>query len=423
MKILWLCNKVLSEQDSGTTGTWLDAMAQALARSGEVELGNIAQGKVARCTRQDCGTIRQWVIPARPVGRDGLPPKSVIADVTKSVDEFAPDLVHIWGTESYWGLLTARGVIRVPALLEMQGLKGAIARVFAGGLTWAEQLHCIGPKEIIKQSTISQGRMRFARWGRFEQEIIRGHRWITTQSEWIRAWVKSINPDCQLFHNDLALNSAFYADSWRLPVTDQKIIFCSAAYPVPYKGLHVAIRAIAVLKRRLPNVKLHIAGAHQRQGLRQEGYVAWLNRQVKELGVQDEVVWLGALTASQIVEQMRQASAMVLPTFIENCSTAMQESMMFGIPLVVSYVGGLPSLARDEESVLFFPAGDEVMCAYQLERLLMDRALAERIGKRAREIALVRNDPERIVRNQIEIYRQVLASSGDSHNNGTVKAL
>jgi len=64
-----------------------------------------------------------------------------------------------------------------------------------------------------------------------------------------------------------------------------------------------------------------------------------------------------------------------------------------------------------------------VMCAYQLERLLTDQALAERIGKRAREIALVRNDPERIVRNQIEIYRQVLASSGDSHNNGTVKAL
>jgi glycosyltransferase involved in cell wall biosynthesis len=410
MRILWLCNKVLSEHDSGTTGTWLDAMAQALTRSGEVELGNIAQGKVARCTRKDCGTIRQWVIPSRPIGRDGLPPKSVIAEISQAIDEFAPDLVHIWGTESYWGLLTARGLIRVPALLEMQGLKGAIARVFAGGLTWEEQLRCIGPKEIIKRSTVFRQRKQFARWGRFEQEIIRGHQWITTQSDWIRAWVKSINPGCQFFHNDLALNSAFYSDFWRLPVTDQKIIFCSAAYPVPYKGLHVAIRAIAVLKRRLTNIKLHIAGAHQRQGLRQEGYVAWLNRQVKELGVQDEVVWLGALTASQIVEQMRLASAMVLPTFIENCSTAMQEAMMFGIPLVVSYVGGLPSLARDKESALFFPAGDAEMCAYQLERLLTDRALAERIGKGAREIALDRNDPERIVRNQIDIYSNIIES-------------
>jgi len=44
--------------------------------------------------------------------------------------------------------------------------------------------------------------------------------------------------------------------------------------------------------------------------------------------------------------------------------------------------------------------------------LLTDHTLAERIGKRARETALVRNDPERIVRNQIEIYRQVLREYG-----------
>lgn len=50
------------------------------------------------------------------------------------------------------------------------------------------------------------------------------------------------------------------------------------------------------------------------------------------------------------------------------------------------------------------------MC--QLKRLLTDRALAERIGKRAREIALARNDPKQIVQNQIEIYQQVLRESG-----------
>lgn len=413
MRILWLSNKIQSEVDTTTTGTWLDAMARLLVQSGEVELGNIALGPVARTTRQDYGAVQQWVVPAKAKPqRNGLPASHFVEEIVQAVNEFSPDLAHIWGTESFWGLLTARGLVRYPALLEMQGLKGACARVFAGGLTLREQFNCIGLKEIIKQSMIFQGRQRFARWGFFEWEIIRGHRWITTQSDWIRAWVRNANPECRLFHNDLAINPTFYFDAWHYPDASSKIIFCSAAYPVPYKGLHVAVRALATLKKWMSNVKLHIAGYHQKPGLRQDGYVAWLNRQVEVLGLQNEVVWLGALTAAEIVAQMRQASAMLLPTFIENCSTAMQEAMVFGIPLVVSYVGGLPSLARDEESALFFPAGDEAMAAYQLERILTDRALAERLSRNARAVALVRNDPQRILQNQLEIYRQVLAEAG-----------
>jgi hypothetical protein len=68
------------------------------------------------------------------------------------------------------------------------------------------------------------------------------------------------------------------------------------------------------------------------------------------------------------------------------------------------------SLARDEESALFFSPGDEVMCAYQVERLLTDQSLAERISDKARAVALIRNDPKMIIANQLEIYRQVIAT-------------
>lgn len=82
---------------------------------------------------------------------------------------------------------------------------------------------------------------------------------------------------------------------------------------------------------------------------------------------------------------------------------------MLGVPAVASYTGGIPCLCKDEESALFFTPGDEVMCAYQLERLLTDRQLAVRLSRTARAIATERNGPEKIVSRQFEIYRQVIA--------------
>ena len=157
MRILWLSNGILSDNDCGSTGTWLGALAQELAGSGELELGNITHGDVQKLTRQDYRSIRQWLVPAgRQLDHFGLPPRETIQPLIENINAFSPDLIHVWGTERYWGLLPARKYVGAPALLEMQGLKGAIAQVFNGGLSLREQLACIGPKELVRRSSIFQ---------------------------------------------------------------------------------------------------------------------------------------------------------------------------------------------------------------------------------------------------------------------------
>lgn len=422
MRIIWLSNKVQSDRDRGGTGSWLDAMAQGLIQSGEVELGNIAQGGVAKVTRQDCGEICQWIVPsvAKPRRRGGLPKGRFITEIVKAVEDFSPDLVQVWGTEGFWGLLTARELIRQTAILEIQGLKGAIARVFYGGLNFREQLACIGLKEILRQSTIFQGRKQFQDWGIREEEIISGHRFIITQSAWLEAQVKAINSRCQLFHNEFPLMEEFHmAEPWQPQAV--AVILCSASYPSAFKGLHVAIRTVAILKNRFPNIQLRIAGVNQKHGIRQDGYVAWLNREAKRLGVETNLFWLGHIPTIDLVCELQKCSVFILPTFVEGYCLALAEAMMLGVPTVVSFTGGTSFLAKDENSALFFPAGDEAMGAYQLERLLTDRFLAKRLSCRAREVALVRNDRERIIKRQLEIYRQVIAES--KNNRGPITCI
>ena len=409
LKILWLCNSPLSDADDGRTGTWLSAMARGLLDSDAVELGIIASGPEKHFSRSDYRPVKQWLVPSRAVlGSRGLPSATLVRAIVTAATEFSPDLIHSWGTEAYWGLLTSRGLLAYPALLEMQGLKGQIAKVFYGDLTLSEQLRSIGIKELLKRRTMYADRRDFARWGMREEEMIRGHRFVDVQNPWVAAHVKAINPRARLFYsNHSVLRQPFYdADGWQSP--GRPALFFTAAYTSPFKGLHVAVRALSLLKKRIPNVRLRIAGAHQRSGFRQDGYMRWVNRMIRGLDLAGSVEWLGTLDAGRIAAELTNAGAMVIPSFIENCCTAMQEAMAIGTPVVASNAGGIPSLGKDEDSCLFFPPGDDAMCAYQLERLLTDQELAMHLSRESRKIAAVRNDRRRIVQRQLEIYRQVL---------------
>ena len=90
MKILWFSNKVLSDKDTGNSGTWLDAMAQRLVMTGEVRLCNVTMGMVKTPTRQDAGPINQWIVPTTTLGRFGLPNTHIVAGITKLVNEVSP---------------------------------------------------------------------------------------------------------------------------------------------------------------------------------------------------------------------------------------------------------------------------------------------------------------------------------------------
>lgn len=415
MKVIWFCSNPLSEVDAGGSGTWLGAMARGLLDSGVVDLGIIALGPTKHLTRCDYGQVKQWIVPDRsPLGRDGLPPNALVQAIIAVVKEFSPDLVHCWGTEYFWSLLPARGLLPYPALLEIQGLKGQIAKVFYGGLTLAEQLRCIGIKELLKRRTMHSDQRTFARWGLREAEMIRGYRFVDVQSTWVESQVWAIAPASRIFRVELPLRPPFYeAVAWQPP--GHPTVFCMTAYSSPSKGLHVAIRALALLRKQHPLARLRIAGAHQQSGFRQSGYMRWLNRMVRQMGLTGAIEWLGPLNAAQVVAELQNASAVVIPTFIETYCVAFAEAMSVGVPVVAAYTGGTAYLGRDEDTCLFFPPGDETMCAYQLERLLTNQGLACQLSRGSRTVALARNNYKQIVERQLYIYKQIMGDSSNVH--------
>jgi len=418
MKCLWFSNCPLTESKISGSGTWIQPMADGLLATSALELAVISFADVPQFTRQDYLNAPQWLVPTRArSGQDGLPSSNFIEKIVKACEWFQPDLVHTWGVECFWGLLTTRGYIQAPALLEMQGMTKVWAKYYMADLTIKELLYCIGIKELLKRKTIVSYKNDFVRWGKYEEEILGGHCFIDVQSEWMSAQVKAIHPQAQQFFVDLVLRPSFYSARTWLDFVNERAdretttnIFCSSAGSAAYKGIHVALRALAELKREFPQARLRIAGNIQRKGFRQDGYVRWLNHLCRELGVSDSVDWLGSLNDDEIICELQHCAVNVVCSFVESYCLALAEPMYLGVPCVTSYSGGTSWIAENGKTALFFPPGDAVMCAYQIGRILREHDLGRRLSEHARQAGLKRHAPEKIFQRQYDIYKQICSN-------------
>ena len=88
--------------------------------------------------------------------------------------------------------------------------------------------------------------------------------------------------------------------------------------------------------------------------------------------------------------------------------------MLSGLPCVASFVGGIPSLIKHDDTGLLFHDREPVMLAQAIERLLNDRSTAARLGSAARRAALERHDPEQVAHTVAQIYREEIRRAASS---------
>jgi glycosyltransferase involved in cell wall biosynthesis len=408
MKVLWFCNCEFTDSKSPVSGTWLFTMANALIGTGSVQLYNITQGKVKNVTRRDSHLISQWLVPSESIKSNGLPRRKTIIEIQKIVESINPEIIHIWGTEGYWGMLSTQGYIKGNIILEIQGLKFTIAKYFYSGLSFRDILNCFGLREFLKPSVSLLGlKYHFNKWGKLEKRMLKGHKVISTQSDWVRAHVKNVNSQAQLFNTSILLRPEFIvADKWEADHCVPYQIFTSFSSSASYKGIHVLLDTVTMLNSRYPQIRLFIAGS-VKSGIREDGYSKWLKKKIIKLGISEYVFWLGSLDAEEIILQLYNANVVVIPSFVESYSVTFDEALTVGVPTVASFAGAMPELAIHEKSALFFPPGDTALCANAIEKFFLDKEYAETISQNAY------NDKKEktytnIAELQMSIYRSLL---------------
>ncbi|MFE7134210.1 D-inositol-3-phosphate glycosyltransferase [Streptomyces sp. NPDC057638] len=152
----------------------------------------------------------------------------------------------------------------------------------------------------------------------------------------------------------------------------------------PLKAPDILLHAVARLVEREPSLRsrLHVpvVGGPSGSGLaRPEG----LQKLACRLGIADLVHFQPPVGQERLADWFRAASALVMPSYSESFGLVAIEAQATGTPVVAARVGGLPVAVRDGETGFLVDGHDPADYARALHRLLMDEALAERMGASA----------------------------------------
>jgi glycosyltransferase involved in cell wall biosynthesis len=165
-----------------------------------------------------------------------------------------------------------------------------------------------------------------------------------------------------------------------------------------HKRLDILIRAVSILSRTLPGIRLVIVGTGPKE--------ADLRRLTRNLGLDGTVLFAGFRDDAPRVAATFDVFA--LSSEHEGLSIALIEALATGRPAVVTGVGGLPEVLSDGKEGYVVPPGDAATMAERLGRLLLDPSLRERMGTAGRRRA-VAFDIRRAVRRVEEVYTELLS--------------
>lgn len=153
---------------------------------------------------------------------------------------------------------------------------------------------------------------------------------------------------------------------------------------VEKKGFRFLLQAAAIVAGKGLHFELVIVG----DGPERDE----LQRLAAGLGLREKVIFTGVLSQEELAEVYRRAEAFCLASVVasdgdrDGLPNVIIEAMAYGVPVVASNLGAIPEAVRHEETGLLAPPGSAGELAEQLERVLRDESLRQRLVQNGRRL-------------------------------------
>ncbi|GCE48415.1 glycosyltransferase involved in cell wall biosynthesis [Thermosporothrix hazakensis] len=161
------------------------------------------------------------------------------------------------------------------------------------------------------------------------------------------------------------------------------------------KRIDVLIRAVARMQERA-HVALVSTGPAE----------ADLRALVASLNLNDRISFLGFVPDDELLTLRRTATLFTIPSEADLQSLATMEAMACGLPVVAARSYALPELVHHEENGYLFEPGNSEEMAAQMDRILRDEPLRQRMGQNSLKI-IARHDRQAILEEWEHLYRRL----------------
>jgi glycosyltransferase involved in cell wall biosynthesis len=167
------------------------------------------------------------------------------------------------------------------------------------------------------------------------------------------------------------------------------------------KGTAELLRAIALVRHEIPDVKLVVVGRDTSGG----SYMQELQAIVDQEDLQETVLFAGQ--RSDVVRFMAAADIFAMPSFLEPFGIVFAEAMAMKLPVVALNNGGTQEVVEHGKDGLLSEPGSIATLANNLVTLLRDPALREQMGNYGREQVARRFTIEHLAEKMAQIYDAV----------------
>lgn len=423
MRVMWLHSGLMPSAcqalgyESDIRCGWLESMLNALSRvDSSVEFCML--GLDPRPCDIKIGNVRHISLECSYVPQYRRIPVMLQKRAKAAILDFKPDLIHVQGTEYFYGCFDEDVYAGVPVVVSLQGMingchahyNGELSPYELRGVNFNARYFLFGRTIFSTQNTWRTVRSRQ------ERRILRQHRYFIGRTEWDRSCVKFYNNSAVYFKVNENIRKPFFEIRRDLATVVPRTIFCGAAAAYPLKGVHWLMRAVASLKDEFPDIQLRIADA---QGVKSRGflrdflsghsYQRYLNRLIKELGIQGHIDLLPRLEAVDVAKELASAELFVLPSLCENSPNSLGEAMLVGTPAIATCCGGMQSMLVDGTEGRIVPPGDPFLLAEAIRQSFLFPDNAERMAEAARATALTRHDAVLNAEAMLRTYKEIVA--------------
>jgi glycosyltransferase involved in cell wall biosynthesis len=328
--------------------------------------------------------------------------KSVLA----IIEEFKPDIIHLFGTES--GIGDLNNLTSVPIIVHMQGLVNPYLNNWhPNGISNGVVFRHSSFRSLLFRRGLYFEYKLFKKRAKRELRIVKYRKYFFGRTGWDKNFLGLCKKDLQYYHCNEVLRPLFYLYEWqRVKKEKKKLTIITTVSPQLYKGIDIVLNTAKILTEISDlNFEWIIVG------VKENDEVVLLMESIFKLKFKNvNVRFVGHKNEYDLIQQLLVSDIFVHPSHIDNSPNSICEAMMLGMPVIAGYVGGIPSLIEDGVSGILYNSNDSYELAAKILNLNDDEACIARLSYNARVRSIDRHCHDKIKAAVILTYQDVLDS-------------
>ena len=318
------------------------------------------------------------------------------------IQDFAPDIIHVFGTETILGEIVKH--TNVPVVIHLQGIINPCLNAwFFPGFKEFTFLKSLNWVYFAKGVGFFHDFYRFKKMARRELGIFNVCPNFIGRTHWDKAITKLYAPQANYYHCDEIIRDGFYKAKWEMP-KNSKFIIASTINENIYKGLDLILKTAILLKQNTNlDFEWNIYGIQP-----DSEYAKFIKNLIGKNFDKNNVILKGVTLENELLQGLLNSNLFVHTSYIDNSPNTVCEAQLIGLPVISTNVGGISTLIEDQVNGFLVPSNEPHILASTIFDLYVNLDKLNFVSQNSYRAAHKRHNRLAVKDNLMKIYSSVM---------------